>query len=173
MRLLLGLVALLVLSGSLAGCFERRGSLAIDLVVSSGGDVNDFSRINLTLDKVRIDARTLNPETVDSLVDRLEVVRAASDGAPLRVFQGEVRADRYDRITITTPPGGRFDGQLRDGTPVAVIVPGSAFTASTTFEVGRGATVVYVFTIEVQQTTTGTGLPTYSLVPLPEESGPR
>lgn len=173
MRLLLGLAALLLLATSTAGCFERRGTLAIDLVVSDTGAIGEFSRLNLTLDEVRIDARTLNPADTPSLVDRLEVVSAARSGETFRVFQGEVRADQYDRITLITPVGTQYQGTLRDGTTVAVVVPNGAFTQTTIFEVPRGGNVVFEFVIGVQKPPTGTGLPSYQLVPFPDESGAR
>lgn len=173
MRPLLGLAVLLLLATGTAGCFERRGTLAVDLVVSNSGAVAEFSRINLTLDKVRIDARTLNPEDVPSLVDRLEVVSAARSGDAQRVFQAEVRADQYDRITLIVPVGTQFQGTLRDGTTVAVVVPNGALTQTTVFEVPRGGDVVFEFVIQVQKITTGTGLPSYQLVALPDESGVR
>lgn len=169
----LGLALLLLLTASMAGCFERRGTLAIDLVVSEAGAVGEFSRINLSLAKVRIDARTLNPEDTTSRVERLEVVSAARSGEAFRVFEGEVRADKYDRITIITPPGGTFQGQLRDGTPVAVVVPNGALSQTTTFEVARGGAITFTFTIGVVKNDSGQGLPTYSLVALAEESGAR
>lgn len=173
MRVVLGLVAALLLSASLAGCFERRGTLAVDVLVSDGGALGQFARINLTLHRVTLDARSLNPEQVPSLVERLELVGAARSGEVSRVFQGEVRADRFEKITITTPPGATYQGQLRDGTNVALVVPGGAFIATSTFDVPRGGSVTYIFAIGVTRTNTGVGADTYRIEPVPEESGPR
>lgn len=173
MRALLGLAAFLLLTVSLAGCLERRGTLAIDLLVSDGGDLGDFQRVNFTLREVRIDARTLNPETTPSRVERMELVSAAASGDPVRVFEAEVRADRYDRIQLIPPPGATFQGTLRDGTPVAVVVPNNALVQTISFEVPRGGGVRYLFVVEVREVDTGVGQSTYQAVPLDAESGPR
>lgn len=174
MRAALLLAGALLLTASLAGCFERSGTLHVDLVVSDQGDIGDFRSINLTLKSVQIKARTLNPEDSPSLVERLELVESARNQERHRVFTGEVRSDRYDKITLTIPAGATYRGFLNDaeGTQVAVVVPGGAMSLQTNFEVPRGGTVTYLFTIQLQkQAGAGEGA-NYFVVALPELSGP-
>ena len=173
MRLPLALVGALLLSASLAGCFERSGTLAIVLEVSSGGALNEFSRVNLSLDKIHLVGRNQNPPVLESQERRFELSAAARTGQEFRLFSGTVRSDTYDRITLTTPPGSTFQGTLRDGTTVAIVVPGGTLTQTISFEVPRGGDVTYAFSIGVRSNDPGQGQPTYSIVPFDEESGPR
>jgi hypothetical protein len=169
---LLVLAVLLLTTASLAGCFERRGTLNVDLVVDDGGAIGEFRSLNLSLKNVQIKARTLNPEDTPSLVEQFELVESAQNGERHRVFTGSVRSDRYDKITLSIPAGATFRGALTDGTQVAAIVPGDALSIQTDFELGRGATLTYAFTIQVQKSL-GTGdVPTYRVVAVPELSGP-
>lgn len=174
MRLgLVGVAAALLLSGSLAGCLERRGTLAVELAVSDGGAIGEFRSASIQLYRVTIDARTLNPQPVPSRVDRVELVSAARGGETFELFREEVRADRYDRVTVTTPPGATFQGTLQDGTTVAVVVPNEKFSLTTGFEVPRGGSTSYLLTIRLEKVDTGTGSPSYTVVPEAETSGPR
>lgn len=161
------LLTALLLTAALAGCLSRSGTLAIQLRVSDVGDIRQFSSVNLTLDKVRIDARTLNPETLPSAVTTLELVSTARSG-PVELFRQTVRADQYQKITLIPPQGSSFQGILLDGTKVAVIAP--ALFVQTNFEVPRGGTATFEFVVEVLKQSTGSGSPTYYIVADPEAS---
>lgn len=171
MRLLLvGLLAVLA-SASLAGCLQRTGVLTIHVEVSDQGAIREFRVINFTLEKVRIDARTQNPEDVPSSVTTLELVNAASRG-PQAIFRQEVRADQYTKVTLLPgrdPP--TFEGVLLDGTRVALVA--TTLFATTSFEVPRGGSLGFTMVLEVTRNPTGTGSPTYILSVDPEASGVR
>jgi hypothetical protein len=171
MRAPLGLLVALLLTASLAGCLERRGTLTIELLVSDQGAIHEFQRIPFNLRDVRIDARTLNPETFPASTTRLELVEAAANQDFLPIFRQEVRADVYEKITLTTPPGATFQGELLDGTTVAVVVPGDALVQTNQFELPRGGATTYTFAVQVIKVESGTGAPSYRVVPLPEVSG--
>jgi hypothetical protein len=173
MRLPLAAMGLLMLTASLAGCFERNGTLTLDLAVASTPALNEFTRANFSLESITIAAKTLDPARLPSELGRIELVSAARSGDSFRLFQGQVRADRYDRITLHTPPGATFQGTLRDGTTVAVVVPGNTLAQTSSFEMPRGGAVTYVFTIAVQKNDPGQGTPTYFVAPVDEDSGPR
>lgn len=170
MRLLLALAAGLLLASSLAGCFERSGTLVVQVQVSDEGQVREFRALNLTIDRIKVDARTLNPEVVQSLVQRIDLVQAAATGETFEVFRAQVRADRYPRITLQTPPGATFQGTLLDGTQVGVVVP--PLVVQPDLEVPRGGTAGYLIVLLAQRTTTGQGAPTYSIIVDAESSHP-
>ncbi|HEV8359268.1 MAG TPA: hypothetical protein VGR28_02315 [Candidatus Thermoplasmatota archaeon] len=170
-RGLWAVTAMLLLTASLAGCLERRGTLAVELVVSDGGAIDEFRSINLTFEKVRIKARTLNPEDQEATTDRVELVEAAASGRPVPMFAGEVRSDTYQRVTLIPPTGATFRGYLVDGTQVGVVV--EALAIETDFEVPRGGSVTFEFAVRVEKSL-GTGdVPTYRVAAAPEESGTR
>lgn len=169
MRAVLALLVLL-LSASLAGCLERRGTLAIDLLVSDAGALDEFSAIDIRIDLIRLDARTLNPEDFPSAVQRIELVSTAAQGRPLELFRQEVRADRYDQVTLTVPRSATFRGTLLDGTEVAVVVPDQALVQTPSFEVPRGGEVTFQFVVRVDKVQSGQGSATYLLVPDAEAS---
>lgn len=173
MRLPLAAMGLLVLTASLAGCFERNGTLTLDLVVASTPALGEFTRVNFSLESILLDARNLDPERVPTEVQRVELVGAARSGDAFQLFRGQVRADRYDAITLVVPPGASFQGTQRDGTTVAVVVPGGTLAQTTSFEVPRGGTATYVFAIALQKTQPPQGAPNYFVAPVDEQSGPR
>ena len=166
---------LVLLAGSLAGCtvFERRGTLAVSLTVANDGALNDFRVLNLSLDKVKLEARSLSPDPIPSQVQKLELVREARDAGTETLFKQEVRADTYNRITVTTPPGQTFQGILQDGTKVAVLVPNNALSAITAFDVPRGGTVDYLLTLRVDKVNLGVGQANYQVTVDPEASHPK
>lgn len=173
MRPLVALAAALALTAGLAGCLERRGTLTIELEVSPEGAIREFRTVNLSFKDVRIDARTLNPESVPSELERLELVRAAAGRDALQVFRQSVRADRYERIALTTPPGATFQGVLLDGTTVGVVVPNDAIVVQTSFDLPRGGALRYVLTIQVVKVEPDEGAATYRVVPDAAASGVR
>lgn len=170
MRAFLAAGVLLLASVGLSGCFDRQGTLTIELAVDAGSHVSDFRSLNLTLKDVRIKAKTLNPETVPSSVARLEMAQAAQSGQKYDIFSQQVRSDNYQRIEITTQ-GSTFQGYLQDGTPVGVVVPNGVFVVTTDFDVPRGGSATYTLVVGVQKVDTGTGQPSYTVVPDTTASG--
>jgi hypothetical protein len=170
--LALAAASLLLLTAGMAGCFERRGTLAVELIVSDAGDVDDFRSVNVTLKDIRIKARTMNLETFPVPSDPIELRRSAAAGQSHQVFLQEVRSDQYTKVELTTQ-GSAFQGTLRDGTRAALTVPDSVLIATSEFEVPRGGAVTFVFSVQVTKQPTGQGLPSYVLIWDPQGSGPR
>jgi hypothetical protein len=170
MRLLLALAAGLLLASSLAGCFERSGTLVVQAQVSDAGAVREFRSLNLSIDRIKVDARTMNPEVVASLVQRIDMVQASQTGEAFELFRAQVRADRYPRITLQTPPGATFQGTLQDGTQVGVVVP--PLVVQPDLEVPRGGSAGYLVALKAQKTFSGQGAPTYSIIVDAEASRP-
>jgi hypothetical protein len=166
---LLACAALLLLTSGLAGCFDRSGTLTVDLAVGDQGAVSAFRELAITLKDVRIKAHTENLEAFPAETTRLDVRSAAGNGQPLEVFKQSVRADTYERIEVTTV-SQTYNGTLNDGSHVGVIVPNGVFIALPSFAVPRGGSTGYVLAIMVQEQDSGTGSPTYSIVPDPTSS---
>jgi hypothetical protein len=163
MRALLAAATTLLLTASLAGCFERRGALVVDVEAGDTSDIDDFQSLPVTFKDLRIKAATLNPETFPAAVGRVDLRVAEQGGQLTELFRQDVRADRYQKIEITTT-APTFQGILRDGTSVAVVVEhNGVFIALTDFEVPRGGAATYVVSLAVVKTDTGTGQPTYTI----------
>jgi hypothetical protein len=171
MRRLLALPLLLLLSAALAGCLQSRGTLEIDLVVSDQGDIGQFRTINLTLKDVRLEARSATPPPVPVQQARLELVTQANGGRDVVEFAQDVQADKYTRVALTVPAGSSFEGILNDGTKVAMVVPNDQLVQTANFDVPRGGTVHFRFTIEVHEENNGVGQPSFFIRPQPETSG--
>jgi hypothetical protein len=161
-------VALLLASVGLSGCFERSGTLTIELSVDQDGHVQDFRSLNVTLKDVRIKAKTLNPETFPSAVGRADIAAMAREGERKELFAQQVRSDNYQRIEVTTQ-SSTTQGTLADGTTVGVVVP--PFVVTTDFDVPRGGAAKYDLVITVNKVDTGQGAPSYTITPDAAASG--
>jgi hypothetical protein len=155
---------LLLLTAPLAGCLESNGTLIIGLSVSDSDAIEDFRSINLTLQDLRLRARTLDPQRFPSNVSRIELVETAAAGDVYEIFHQQVRADQYTQISVTVPTGAQHIGHFRNGTSVAVVVPGGALTLTTSFQVPRGGQTIYILAIKVERVDTGSGAATYTVI---------